>query len=311
MPTWRAATGGGRPEYPEVHVMTGPRAGVGHWPGWAGQDQAGSARGSMRVYLGFAPGAGATCALLAEGHQLAERGTDVVVACVDTHGRPYPAGLLAGLPTLAGPAAELDLPAVLARAPRVALVDDLAQASPPGPAHPARWQQLDELLAAGIDVIGTVGLASLESLSDVVETITGGPPVRTVPDGVVRAADEVELIDVTPEVLRDRMARGEIYPPPQAQLALVGPFQAGNLSALRELALLWVAVKLAGDPQRCRPGAHGGRASPLPRARWALSPHAALALMVDRAREGGQLSRVAAAPVGEQPAGAAHRPRSR
>jgi Osmosensitive K+ channel His kinase sensor domain len=95
MPTRRAATGGGRPEYPEVHLMTGPRAELGHWPGWAGQDQAGSARGWLRVYLGFAPGAGATCALLAEGRQLAERGTDVVVACVDTHGRLYPAGLLA------------------------------------------------------------------------------------------------------------------------------------------------------------------------------------------------------------------------
>lgn len=162
-------------------MMTGPRAEAGHWPGWAGQGQAGSARGSLRVYLGFAPGAGATCALLAEGRQLAERGTDVVVACVDTHGRPYPAGLLAGLPAITGPGAELDLAAVLARAPRVALVDELAQASPPGSARPARWQQVDELLATGIDVIATVGLASLESLSDVVETITGrpAPPSRT------------------------------------------------------------------------------------------------------------------------------------
>ena len=106
-------------------------------------------------------------------------------------------------------------------------------------------------------MIATVGLASLESLSDVVETITGGPAGATVPDGVVRAADEVELVDVTPEVLRERMARGEIYPPPQAQLALDGPFQTGNLSALRELALLWLAVKLAGDPQRRRPARSG------------------------------------------------------
>ena len=244
--------------------MTGPQAEAEHWPGWAGQGQAGSARGSLRVYLGFAPGAGATCALLAEGRQLAERGTDVVVACVDTHGRPYPAGLLAGLPAITGPGAELDLAAVLARAPRVALVDELAQASPPGSARPARWQQVDELLAAGIDVIATVGLASLESLSDVVETITGGPAGATVPDGVVRAAEEVELVDVTPEVLRERMARGEIYPRPQAQLALDGPFQAGNLLALRELALLWLAVKLAGDPQRRGPGGHPARTGPAP-----------------------------------------------
>lgn len=254
-------------------MTTGPGPEAGRWLGWAGPDEAGRARGTLRVYLGFAPGAGVTCALLAEGRQLAERGTDVVIACADTHGRPYTEELLAGLRELAGSAppgrrwgaavpTELDLAAVLARAPQVALVDDLARANPPGATHPGRWQQVEGLLAAGIDVIATVGLASLESLSDVVETITGGPPVRTVPDGVVRAADEVELIDVTPEVLRDRMARGEIYPPPQAQLALAGPFQTGNLSALRELALLWVAVKLAGDPQRRRPGAHGGRASP-------------------------------------------------
>jgi two-component system, OmpR family, sensor histidine kinase KdpD len=122
--------------------MTGPRAEVGHWPGWAGQEQAGPARGSLRVYLGFAPGAGATCALLAEGRQLAERGTDVVVGCADTHGRPYPAGLLAGLLALtgaAGSAAELDLAAVLAQAPRVVLVDDLARVSRPGSTQPARW----------------------------------------------------------------------------------------------------------------------------------------------------------------------------
>jgi two-component system, OmpR family, sensor histidine kinase KdpD len=113
-------------------------------------------------------------------------------------------------------------------------------------------------------VIATIGLASLESLSDVVETITGGPAATTVPDGVVRGADEVELVDVTPEVLRERMARGEIYPPAQAQLALDGLFQAGNLSALRELALLWLAVKLAGDPHRRRPGGHRAGPGPVP-----------------------------------------------
>ena len=243
-------------------MITGPGTEVGDWLSRAGPGAAACTRGSLRVYLGFAPGAGVTCALLDEGRQLAERGADVVVCCADTHGRAYPAELLAGLPVPT--AGELDLAAVLARAPQVALVDDLARASPPGSARLARWQQADELLAAGIDVIATVGLASLESLSDVVETITGGPAGATVPDGVVRAADEVELVDVTPEVLRERMARGEIYPLPQAQLALDGPFQAGSLSALRELALLWLAVKLAGDPQRRRPGPLRARAGPAP-----------------------------------------------
>jgi two-component system sensor histidine kinase KdpD len=247
--------------------MTGPGAEGGHWLGWAGQKEAAGPRGSLRIYLGFAPGAGATCALLNEGGQWAERGADVVIACADTRGRPYTAGLLAGLPELAGPvrpgpapaAVPLDLGRVLARAPQVALVDDLAQVNPAGSAHPARWHEVEELLAAGIDVIATVRLASLESLSDVAETITGEPAGDTVPDGVVRAADEIELVDVTPEVLRERMARGEIYPLPQAQVALAGPFRAGNLSALRELALLWLVSKLAEDPQRHRPGGYRSR----------------------------------------------------
>ncbi|HEY2125576.1 MAG TPA: universal stress protein [Streptosporangiaceae bacterium] len=247
--------------------MTGPGAEGGHWPGWAGQHEAAGPRGSLRIYLGFAPGAGATCALLNEGGQWAERGADVVIACADTRGRPYTAGLLAGLPERAVPlgpgpapaAVPLDVGRVLARAPQIALVDDLAQVNPAGSAHPARWHDVEELLAAGIDVIATVRLASLESLSDVAETITGESAGDTVPDGVVRAADEIELVDATPEVLRERMARGEIYPLPQAHLALAGPFRAGNLSALRELALLWLATKLAEDPQRHRPGGCRGR----------------------------------------------------
>jgi two-component system, OmpR family, sensor histidine kinase KdpD len=229
------------------------------WLGRPRPDDTAGPHGSLRIYLSFAPGAGATCALLAEGGQLAERGADVVIACADARGRPHTVGLLAGLPDLTGPAGQLDVSRVLARAPQVALVDDLAQVHPVGTAHPARWQQAAELLAAGIDVIGTVGLASLESLSDVVETITGSPAGATVPDGVIHGADEIELVDVTPEVLRERMARGEIYPLPQSQLALAGPFRAGNLSALRELALLWLASNLAQDPRRHRPGGYPGR----------------------------------------------------
>jgi len=238
------------------------------------------ARGRLRIYLGCAPGAGTTCALLGEGRVRAEHGTDVVVASAETHGRPGTGALLVGLevispPTVAdrGVAVEgMDLGAILARSPQVALVDDLAHSNAPGARHAARWQDVEDLLAAGIDVISTVSIAHLESLSDVVAKITGVAPQRTVPDPVVRAADEVQLVDVAPEVLRDRMARGRIYPPQQAQAALGGWYQAGNLAALRELALLWVAATLASSPQRHRPDSHGlGRGQAQERVVVALS----------------------------------------
>ena len=238
------------------------------------------ARGRLRIYLGCAPGAGTTCALLGEGRVRAEHGTDVVVASAETHGRPGTGALLVGLevispPTVAdrGAAVEgMDLGAILARGPQVALVDDLAHSNAPGARHAARWQDVEDLLAAGIDVISTVSIAHLESLSDVVAKITGVAPQRTVPDPVVRAADEVQVVDVAPEVLRDRMARGRIYPPQQAQAALGGWYQAGNLAALRELALLWVAATLANSPQRHRPDSHGlGRGQAQERVVVALS----------------------------------------
>src|SRR5262245_33036767 len=226
--------------------------------------QAPATRGHLRIYLGCAPGAGTTCALLGEGRQRAGHGTDVVVASVETHGRPDTEALLAGLevvppPTVADRAtavAGIDVGAILARSPQAALVDDLARSNAPGACHAARWQDVEDLLAAGIDVISTVSIAHLESLSDVVAKITGAAPRQTVPDPVVQAADEVQLIDITPEVLRDRMARGHIYPPQQAQAALGGWFQAGNLAALRELALLWLAATLANSLARHRSGGH-------------------------------------------------------
>ena len=219
--------------------------------------------GRLRIYLGYAPGAGTTCALLSEGHQRAAHGADVVVAIAETHGRPHTAGLLLGLeviPRAKAPhhgtaAEEMDLDAVLARRPPVALVDDLACRNGRGAGHTRRWQDAGELLAAGIDVIATVGVGQLESLSDVVEKITGVPRRETVPDPVVRAAGEVELVDVVPQALRDRMGHGHIYPAERAEAALDGAFRMGTLSALRELALLWLAGKLASDPQRYRPSA--------------------------------------------------------
>ena len=221
-----------------------------------------AARGRLRIYLGYAPGAGTTCALLGEGRRRAEQGTDVVVASAETHGRPHTEGLLAGLeviPSAKVPyrgtlAAEMDLGAVLARGPAVALVDDFAHRNAPGSRHRARWQDVEDLLAAGIDVISTVSVGHLDSLADVMAKITGAAPGQSVPDSVVRAAGEVELVDVAPEALRDRLARGHIYPEDQVEAALGGSFQPGNLSALRELALLWLAAALAGGPRRHLPG---------------------------------------------------------
>jgi two-component system sensor histidine kinase KdpD len=218
-------------------------------------------RGRLRVYLGVAPGAGATCALLGEGHRRAEQGADVVVADVQTSGRPVTAGMLAGLEvvppaTAESPAAagDMDLGAVLARRPQVALVDELAHSNLPGLGNPCRWQDVAELLASGVDVITTVSVGHLDSLADIAEKITGVRAETTVPDPVVRAADEIELVDVTPEALRDRIACGQVYPRKHAEAALSGAFRVGPVAALRELALLWLAASLTRNRQQYRPG---------------------------------------------------------
>jgi two-component system, OmpR family, sensor histidine kinase KdpD len=221
-------------------------------------------RGRLRVYLGVAPGAGATCALLSEGHRRAEQGADVVVAGVQTGGRPFTAGMLEGLEIIppataaftGAAAGDMDLGAVLARRPQVALVDDLAHSNLPGRGYASRWQDVAELMAAGIDVITTVSIGHLDSLVDVAENITGVPAGKTVPDPVVLAADEIELVDVTPEALRDRIARGQVYPREHAEAALSGAFRVGPLAALRELALLWLAASLTQNRQRYRPDGH-------------------------------------------------------
>ena len=221
-------------------------------------------RGRLRVYLGVAPGAGATCAVLGEGHRRAEQGTDVVVAVVQTSGRPVTAGMLEGLEiipsatpaSLGAAAGDMDLGAVLARRPQVALVDELAHSNLPGLGYASRWQDVAELLAAGIDVITTVSIEHLDSLADIAEKITGVPVRKTVPDPVVRAADEIELVDVTPEALRDRIARGQVYPREHAEAALSGAFRVGPLAALRELALPWLAASLTQNRQRLRPDGH-------------------------------------------------------
>jgi two-component system sensor histidine kinase KdpD len=218
------------------------------------------ARGQLRIHLGSAPGVGKTYAMLNEAHRRAERGTDVVVGFVETHGRAKTAALLDGLEVLPRHTiayrgttfTELDVDAVLARRPQVAVVDELAHTNILGSRNTKRWQDIDELLAAGIDVLSTVNIQHLESLNDVVETITGVPQRETVPDEFVRAAEQVELVDLTPEALRRRMAHGNIYAPEKIDAALGNYFRVGNLTALRELALLWLAGKVDEQLDRYR-----------------------------------------------------------
>ncbi|MEV4235097.1 sensor histidine kinase KdpD [Nocardia sp. NPDC049737] len=206
-------------------------------------------RGQLRIYLGAAPGVGKTYAMLAEAHRRLERGRDVVAAVVETHGRAKTAELLAGIERIpprmvayrGTTLPELDVEAVLRRAPAVALVDELAHTNAPGSKHAKRWQDVEDLLAAGIDVISTVNVQHLESLNDVVEQITGIQQKETVPDAVVRSADQVELVDITPEALRRRLSHGNVYAADRVDAALRNYFRPGNLTALRELALLWLA----------------------------------------------------------------------
>ncbi|MDA0634876.1 DUF4118 domain-containing protein [Nonomuraea sp. MCN248] len=217
-------------------------------------------RGRLRVYLGAAPGVGKTYAMLSEGRRARERGRDVVVGLVETHDRPRTADLLHDLEiiprrTVAHRGAtftELDVAAVIARAPKVALIDELAHTNVPGSPHAKRWQDIDQILDAGIDVITTVNIQHLESVNDVVQEITGVPQRETVPDEVVRRADQIELIDMSPEALRRRLAHGNVYTPEKVGAALSNYFRVGNLTALRELALLWLAGKVDEQLDRYR-----------------------------------------------------------
>jgi len=217
-------------------------------------------RGQLRIYLGSAAGVGKTFALLNEGHRRHERGTDVVVGYVEAHGRLHTIEQIgdleviprASIPYRGTSFEEMDLDAVLARHPEVALVDEFAHTNVPGSRNEKRWQDVNELLDAGIDVISAMNIQHLESLNDVVEKITGVPQRETVPDAEVRAADQVELVDMTPEALRRRMAHGNIYKAEKIDAALTNYFRIGNLSALRELALLWLADKVDEGLQRYR-----------------------------------------------------------
>lgn len=209
-------------------------------------------RGRLRVYLGAAPGVGKTVAMLEEARRRQARGTDVVVGLVEDHGREHTRTATAGLEIIPrrliehrGLAlGELDTDAILARRPAVVVVDEFAHTNAPGSTRAKRWQDVTFLLAAGIDVITTLNVQHLESLNDVVATITGITVAETVPDAVVRAAAAIELVDMSPSALQRRLAHGHVYPADRVDAALKNFFREGNLTALRELALLWLADRV-------------------------------------------------------------------
>lgn len=218
------------------------------------------ARGRLRVLLGAAPGVGKTYAMLETGHTLLGEGADVVVGYLEDHGRAATRARAEGLEVVPRRPVrhrgrlleEMDLEAVLARAPEVALVDELAHTNAPGSRHAKRWQDVEDLLAAGIDVVTTVNIQHLESLNDAVTAVTGVVQRETLPDRVVRSAAEVELVDLTPEALRRRLEQGLVYRPARADEALRRYFRPGNLAALRELALLWLADRVGEGLDRYR-----------------------------------------------------------
>ena len=217
-------------------------------------------RGRLRVMLGAAPGVGKTYAMLEEGRRLAAAGKDVVLAVVETHGRAATSALVEGLELIPRQAVEhrgvvlqeMDLDAVLTRTPELALVDELAHTNAPGSPHDKRWQDVEAILAAGIDVISTVNIQHIESLNDVVRQITGVVQRETIPDAVLRSADQIELVDLAPQALRDRLSEGLVYPAGRVDAALSNYFRLGNLTALRELALLWLADEVDSALRRYR-----------------------------------------------------------
>jgi len=213
------------------------------------------ARGRLRVYVGMAPGVGKTFAMLNEGRRRKERGTDVVIGFVETYGRPHTSEAIGDLeivprrriPYQGVTLEEMDVAAVISRHPGVALVDELAHTNAPGSKHEKRWQDVHDLLDAGITVLSTVNIQHVESLADIVETITGVAVRERIPDRVVDEADEIELVDITPHALRQRIRHGNVYAPERAEQALHQFFREGNLNALRELALRKVSTTVEQD----------------------------------------------------------------
>lgn len=215
----------------------------------------GGARGRLRIYLGMAPGVGKSMALLAEGHRRRQMGADVVIGFVETHGRTQTEQAIGDLEIVPRHRLsykgvhldEMDLDTVLRRAPAIALVDELAHTNAPGSTNEKRWQDVETLLATGITVFSAVNIQHLESLADIVENITGVQVRERIPDHVVESADEIQLVDMSPSALRQRMQQGHIYPADRAEQALDEFFREGNLNALRELALRKVSSTVEQD----------------------------------------------------------------
>ena len=224
-------------------------------------------RGRLRVYLGMAPGVGKTYRMLEEGHRRLGRGTDLVVGFVEAHGRPQTIALLEGLEILPRRrieyrgvvVEEMDSDAVIARAPTVALIDELAHTNVPGSAREKRWQDVEAIRDAGIHVVTTLNVQHLDSIADAVATITGAPVNERLPEDALLGADEIELVDMSPHALRQRMRHGNVYPPDRTQIALERFFTEANLTALRELALRLVARRVEGQLE----GALAGQSLPL------------------------------------------------
>ena len=210
------------------------------------------ARGHLKVFIGMAAGVGKTYRMLLEGHAEQEAGRDVVIGLLETHGREETLRLAEGLPVIPRRRVEyrdaileeMDLPAVLARAPELCLIDELAHTNAPGVEHPKRYEDVEDVLAAGIDVFSTVNVQHLESLNDRVTELSGVRVRETIPDAVLRGADEVVLVDLTPQALLERLRAGKVYPAERIDAALNNFFRVENLGALRELALRQVADEL-------------------------------------------------------------------
>ncbi len=208
-------------------------------------------RGRLRVYLGAAAGVGKTYAMLNEGRRRKNRGTDIVVGYIETHQRPQTQAQIGDLEVIPRKKVsyrgvtleEMDTDAIIARHPQIVLIDELAHTNVAGSEHEKRYQDVEEILNAGIDVITTLNVQHLESLNDLVASITGVQVRETLPDRILDQADEVELIDIAPHALRQRMRHGNIYPPDRIESALNNFFREGNLTALREIALRRTAEK--------------------------------------------------------------------
>jgi two-component system sensor histidine kinase KdpD len=216
------------------------------------------ARGRLKIFLGAAPGVGKTFEMLTAARARYREGADVVVGVVETHGRRETEALLDGLEVIprrpvdyrGHTLAEMDLDALLARRPQLALVDELAHTNATGSRHPKRYMDVEELIAAGIDVYTTLNVQHIESLNDVIARITRIRVRETVPDSVIDKADDIEIIDLTPEDLIQRLKDGKVYVPHQAERAIRHYFSPGNLTALRELALRRTAQRV--DEQMVR-----------------------------------------------------------